>query len=99
MRFMSPRTQIVFDIATLAIASFLLAVATYGTITQAVKSWSILEYEAGFAQFPLYPSKTFLALGCTYLTFILLLQLAGRILELFGAPTIEPEPEEDENAL
>ena len=99
MRFMSRRTQLVFDILTLAIAFFLIAVATYGTIVQAVKSWSILEYEAGFAQFPLYPSKTFLALGCAYLAFILLLQLAGRILELFGAPTIEPEPDEDETAM
>ena len=96
MRHFSPGTQRIVDIATLACTLFLIVIASYGTIVQAVKSWSILEYEAGFAQFPLYPSKTFVALGCTYLAFILALQLAGRVLELFGAPSIEPERKEDE---
>lgn len=97
MRHFSLRARRIVDIATLACTLFLIVIASYGTIVQAVRSWSILEYEAGFAQFPLYPSKTFVALGCTYLAFILLLQLAGRVLELFGAPSIEPEQDEDES--
>lgn len=96
VRHLSPRAQRILDIVTLALASFLLAVASHGTIKQAAKSWATLEYEAGFAQFPLYPSKTVVAIGCTYLAFILLLQLAGRILELLGAPPIEREPDEEE---
>lgn len=95
VRHLSGRARRFLDVVTLACAFFLFAVASYGTILQAVRSWSILEYEAGFAQFPLYPSKTFVAIGCTYLAFILLLQLAGRILELFGAAPIESEPDED----
>ena len=97
VRHLSPRAQHILDIVTLALAFFLLAVASHGTIKQAAKSWSILEYEAGFAQFPLYPSKTVVAIGCTYLAFILLLQLAGRILELLGAPPIESEPDEEDS--
>ena len=96
VRHLSPRAQRILDIVTLTLAFFLLAVASHGTIKQAVKSWSILEYEAGYAQFPLYPSKTVVAIGCTYLAFILLLQIAGRILELFGAPPIESEPDEED---
>ena len=96
VRHLSPRAQRILDIVTLTLAFFLLAVASHGTIKQAVKSWSILEYEAGYAQFPLYPSKTVVAIGCTYLAFILLLQIAGRILELLGAPPIESEPDEED---
>ena len=95
VRHLSPRARHVLDIVTLTLAFLLIAVASHGTIKQAAKSWSILEYEAGFAQFPLYPSKTIVAIGCTYLAFVLLLQLAGRILELLGAPSIEPETDED----
>ena len=95
VRHLSRRARRVLDIVTLTCAFFLFAVASYGTIVQAGRSWSILEYEAGFAQFPLYPSKTFVAIGCTYLAFILLLQLAGRVLELLGAAPIESESDED----
>ena len=97
VRHLSGSARRILDVVTLACAFLLFAAASYGTILQAAKSWSILEYEAGFAQFPLYPSKTFVAIGCTYLAFILLLQLAGRILELFGAAPIESEPDEDES--
>ena len=99
VRHLSPRVRHILDIVTLALAFFLLAVASHGTIMQAAKSWAILEYEAGFAQFPLYPSKTVVAIGCTYLAFILLLQLAGKILELFGAQPIESESDGDETAV
>ncbi len=95
VRHLSRRARRILDIVTLAFAFFLFAVASHGTIVQAGKSWSILEYEAGYAQFPLYPSKTIVAIGCTYLAFILLLQLAGRILELLGAAPIESEPDEE----
>ena len=95
VRHLSRRARRVLDIVTLTCAFLLFAVASYGTIVQAGRSWSILEYEAGFAQFPLYPSKTFVAIGCTYLAFILLLQLAGRVLELLGAAPIESESDED----
>ena len=99
VRHLNPRARRILDIVTLTLAFFLIAIASHGTIKQAAKSWSILEYEAGYAQFPLYPSKTVVAIGCTYLAFILLLQLAGRILELFGAQPIESESDEDEMAV
>ena len=99
VRHLSPHAQRILDIVTLTLAFLLIAVASHGTIKQAAKSWSILEYEAGYAQFPLYPSKTFVAIGCTYLAFVLLLQIAGRILELLGAPPIESETDEDETAV
>ena len=99
VRHLSPQARRILDIVTLTLVFALIAIASHGTIVQALKSWAILEYEAGYAQFPLYPSKTVVAIGCTYLAFILLLQLAGRILELFGAPPIESERDEDEMAV
>ena len=95
VRYLSETARRILDIVTLTLAFILFAVASHGTIKQAAKSWAILEYEAGYAQFPLYPSKTVVAIGCTYLAFILLLQIAGRILELLGAPSIEPETDDD----
>ena len=99
VRHLSPQARRILDIVTLTLAFILIAIASHGTIVQAAKSWAILEYEAGYAQFPLYPSKTVVAIGCTYLAFILLLQITGRILELLGAPSIEPERDEDEMAV
>jgi TRAP-type C4-dicarboxylate transport system permease small subunit len=99
VRHLPPQARRILDIVTLTLAFILIAIASHGTIVQAAKSWAILEYEAGYAQFPLYPSKTVVAIGCTYLAFILLLQITGRVLELLGAPSIEPEPDEDELAV
>ena len=95
VRNLPERVKRVLDIVSLTCALFVFVVVTYGTILQASRSWSILEYRGGYSEFPIYPSKTIVAIGCAYLTFILLLQLAGRILELLGAAPIGSEPDED----
>lgn len=77
------------DTFTLLICFLMCLAATWGTYTMMTKSWAKMEYDAGYVSFPLYPAKTVIFIGMGYLAFILLVQLAGRISEYFGVPSIQ----------
>ena len=85
-RFLPRRIGLLLEIATLVLALVITTVLAYGSTIYALRSWAIREFAAGAAAFPLYWSKTIIPIGCAYLGFVLVVQLAGRINDLRGHP-------------
>ena len=86
------RTQQVLDLVMLFLSLAFFIFVVWGTIGQAVASWSIMEVEWGFARFPLYPAKTVIPIGAFVYCLVVVTQIVQRIGELRGHAPVAGAP-------
>ncbi|MBK6787410.1 MAG: TRAP transporter small permease subunit [Betaproteobacteria bacterium] len=71
---------------TAALGVLLFAVVSWATGDMAIRSWQMGESAAGLIPFPIYPSRTLVALGSLLLAIELLCEFARALVSLCGRP-------------
>ena len=76
------RWRATIDILSAFLGFVLFSVVTWASSAMALRSWKMEEYSAGLIAFPIYPSRTLVALGCFFLSLQLLLELCRAVMAL-----------------
>jgi TRAP-type C4-dicarboxylate transport system permease small subunit len=77
------RSRAAIETLTAFLGFVLFGAVTWATGAMALRSWRMGEYSAGLIAFPIYPSRTLVALGSLFLCLQLLLEL-GRAATALG---------------
>ncbi len=80
----SRRTRIIFDLITYIFGLLIFVLITWQTVLSFLDSWEILEETDGYIEFPIYPAKLTIPIGCFILCIRFLVDIIHALKQLKG---------------